>query len=293
MKIAITGGAGFIGHHLTSRLLHKGHEVTILDNLHRSTFERPQLRGARCIEGDVRDRDGCLHAFTGVETVIHLAAQSNVMGSEQDRDYTFSTNVVGTWNVAQAAEAAGVRHLVFASSREVYGDADCLPVRESAPLRPRNTYGASKVAAEAVLTGLAPNAPAVSTIRLGNVIGSGDSGRVIPIWLEQARAGRPLTVFGGSQLLDLVPVDFVCGVIARIVDRGPLVGPLNVASGRGTPILSLARRIINLTGSGSSVDIVPSRAPEVSRFCADVTRLRCELGMDPPNHPLLSIEATW
>jgi UDP-glucose 4-epimerase len=293
VRIAITGGAGFIGHHLVWFLVREGHEVVVLDNLRRSTFERPQLRGSRCIDGDIRDPTACLEAFDGADTIIHLAAQSNVMGSESDSDYTFGTNVVGTWEVAQAARRAGVNHLVFASSREVYGDQAQLPVSESAALNPRNTYGASKVAGEAILSVLGSSWPAVSIVRLSNVIGPGDSGRVIPLWLRNARAGCPLKVFGGGQVLDLVPVAFVCSALARIVTGNPLEAPLNIASGTQTPMLRLARRIIELTDSASAVEVVPARGPEVTRFCADVTNLRAVLQMEPPSDPLGCIEASW
>ena len=293
MRIAITGGAGFIGHHLVAHLVGEGHEVIVLDNLRRSTFERPQLVGARSFEGDIRDRSACLGAFEGVETVIHLAAQSNVMGSESDPEYAFSTNVVGTWEVAQAARQAGVGHLVFASSREVYGDPAELPVKESAPFQPRNAYGASKVAGEAVLSMSGGSLPAVSVVRLSNVIGPGDSGRVIPLWLRNARAGCPLRVFGGDQVLDLVPMAFVCAALTKVATGSPLNGPLNVASGTQTPILRLAKHIIELTDSRSKIEIVPARGPEVTRFCADVSNLREVLRLAPPADPLAAIEASW
>jgi UDP-glucose 4-epimerase len=216
-----------------------------------------------------------------------------VMGSESDPDYTFTTNVAGTWQVAQAARQAGVNHLVFASSREVYGDPSELPVSELTALKPRNRYGASKVAGEAILSALCACWPAISIVRLSNVIGPGDSGRVIPLWLRNARAGCPLKVFGGDQVLDLVPVDFVCAALGKIASGVPLASPLNVATGTRTPILGLARRIIELTGSTSSVEVVPARGPEVTRFCADVTGLRTALQMEPPRDPLAAIEASW
>lgn len=293
MRVTVTGGAGFIGSHLVAKLVCDGHAVTVLDNLRRSTFERPGLHDAVCIRGDVRDRATCLAAFAGADVVVHLAAQSNVMGSESDPDYTFTTNVVGTWEVVRAATEAGVRQLVFASSREVYGDVEEIPVLESAPIRPRNTYGASKAAAEAVLSGLGATAPSVSILRLANVIGPGDSGRVTPLWLDRARVGQPLQVFGGEQVLDLIAVDFVVDAVARVIARGGVPGAMNVGSGVGVAILDLARRILDLTGSESPVEVLSRRGPEVSRFCADTRRLRTELQLLPPANPLEAIEAWW
>jgi nucleoside-diphosphate-sugar epimerase len=292
MKVAVTGGAGFIGHHLVRRLVADGHNVVVLDNLRRGSFERPELRGAQCIEGDIRDRQTCLDAFVGAETVFHLAAQSNVMGSQSDPDYAFSTNVTGTWEVAQAARTCGVRNLVFASSREVYGEPERLPVHEDTPFSPKNAYGASKVAAEVMLAALGREWPGISVARLSNVIGAGDTGRVIPLWLERARAGCPLEAFGGKQVLDLAPVDFVVDSLLSIGTGEPRAEPVNIGSGVGTPILQLARYIVELTDSSSELRVLPPRGPEVTKFVADTTRMR-SLGMTPPTDPLAAIEASW
>lgn len=293
MNFAVTGGSGFIGHHLVQRLVAAGHSVVVMDNLRRSSFERPGMSDARCIEGDIRDRLACIRAFAKADVVVHLAAQSNVMGSEVDRDYAFATNVQGTWEVAQAAEASGVKHLIFASSREVYGNAKVFPVKECAPLAPFNFYGASKAAGESVLCAWRGKSLGVSILRLSNVIGSGDCGRVIPLWLERARNNAPLTVYGGKQVLDLVPVDFVATAILRTAEIGPVDGPVNVATGVETRIHDLARHIITLTGSKSAIEIVEARGPEITRFCADTSRIRTELKLTPPAHPLEAIETTW
>jgi UDP-glucose 4-epimerase len=293
MRVTVTGGAGFIGHHLVGRLVGLGHDVTVLDNLHRGSFERPGLLGSRCVEGDVRWLEDCASAFEGADAVVHLAAQSNVMGSQSDPDYTYATNVAGTWNVVRAAAKASARHLIFASSREVYGNARCLPVAETAPLAPHNLYGASKVAGEVLVSSLPEASPGTSILRLANVVGPGDSGRVVPLWLTNARCGAPLTVFGGAQTLDLVPVAFVCDVLARVLEVGPLPGPINVGSGSGTPILELAGRITSLTNSSSTIEVVAARDVEVTHFRADVRRMQRELGLEPPADPLAAIEADW
>lgn len=293
MKVAITGGAGFIGHHLAALLLSEGHSVTVLDNLRRASFERPELRGARLVEGDIRCASDCECAFTGADAVVHLAAQSNVMGSQSDPDYTMATNVTGTWTAALAAAESGVQHFVFASSREVYGEAEALPVKESAPMRPANLYGATKAAGETLLRHAPLGDMGVSILRFSNVIGRGDSGRVVPLWLQNARSGLPLTVFGGTQTMDLVPVSFACEAVGAVLGHGPVCGPLNIGSGTATPILDLAKHLITLTRSTSAIEVAPPRGPEVMRFQADTAALRAVLGLEPPQHPLESIEADW
>ena len=153
MRVLVTGGAGFLGSHLVDAVVAAGDEVIILDNLYRGSAANidAHLRSGAVtfIEGDIRDYTAVLEAAAGVDVVYHLAAQSNVIGALEDTDYSFTTNVAGTYNVLKAAACAGVRRLVFSSSREVYGEPDSIPVPESAPLTAKYPYGASKIAGEA------------------------------------------------------------------------------------------------------------------------------------------------
>src|SRR5690606_7722392 len=111
----------------------------------------------------------------------------NVMGAVADAEYSFTTNVGGTFNVLRAAASADVRRVVFASSREVYGEPETLPVSESAPYKPKNAYGASKASGEAFCSGWAATAGfEVQILRLANVYGPRDSERVIPTWIQCA-----------------------------------------------------------------------------------------------------------
>ena len=296
MQLTVTGGAGFIGRHLVRALLDAGHTVRVLDSLQRASFagfDGETLSGADCIEGDIRDPAACAKAMAGAQAVVHLAAQSNVMGSVDDPTYCYETNVAGTWHVFEAARASGVEQLVFTSSREVYGEPDRLPVAEDAPLRSKNTYGASKIAGEAILSMGGADHPGVSVLRLTNVVGPGDRDRVIPLWVEAARAGEALRIFGGEQQIDFVPVGTVVECVMRALERGPLDAPVNVGSGRTTTLQALAERVLvafsrNGT-SGSEVQILPSRGPEVARFCADVTRMGTLLGVAAPTDPLAEL----
>jgi UDP-glucose 4-epimerase len=291
MRVVVTGGAGFIGHHVVAGLVARGAQVTVIDNLHRGSFERAQLAGAALVHGNVLDSELCGEVFRRADCVVHLAARSQVMSSQREPQETFDTNVLGAWAVAREAIAAGARHLIFASSREVYGNSDQLPVAETAVLAPHNVYGASKAAAE-LLLGRMPGLP-LTILRLSNVIGPGDSGRVVPRWLHAAQTGAPLTVFGGTQLLDVVPVGTVVEAILRSLDLGPIQGPINIGSGVATPILELAKRILALTGSTSPIVIEPARDVEVDRFCAETTRMTGVLGVRAPADPVASIGEWW
>jgi UDP-glucose 4-epimerase len=188
MRVLVTGGAGFIGSHLVDALVGRGDEVLVLDNFRRGLMKHidghVSAGRVHLIRGDIRDEAAVSGAMSGVELVYHLAAQSNVLGAVQDMDYSFSTNVVGTFNVLKAASAAAVRRVVFSTSREVYGEPDEIPVQERAPLRAKNPYGASKIAGE-LYCGVWETATSMDckVLRFANVYGPRDRDRVIPHWL--------------------------------------------------------------------------------------------------------------
>ena len=293
MKILVTGGAGFIGAHLVAASVAAGDEVVVLDNLRRGV--RAKLSGdVRLIEGDIRDRDTVALAMRGVGRVYHLAAQSNVLGAVTDTDYSFTSNVVGTYNVLVAAREAGVERVIFTSSREVYGEVERLPVSEDRPMDPKNAYGASKVAGEVYCrTFQNTYGLDVSVLRLANVYGAGDRDRVIPIWLDRARRGEDLELYGGAQVLDLVPVALVVAAL-RCTAEAPLGGRVvNVGSGVGTPLRDLADRIARLPSREVGLRVLPARSIEVTRFVADVARMRGLLGLEPPADPLEGLTALW
>lgn len=291
MRWLVTGGAGFIGSHLIDALMARGEdEVIALDNLRRGRWAHlsahdgdPRLVR---LEADIRDADAVREAYAGVDAVFHLAAQSNVLGASKDVHYSSETNVVGTVNVLSGALGAGVRRAVFTSSREVYGDPEELPVREDRPLAPKNFYGASKTAGEAYCAAFRQRGLDVCTLRLANVYGPRDTERVIPLWLGRAQRGLDLEVYGGKQVLDFIWIDVVVDALLRAADLDSLTEPVNVGSGQGTPIITLAERILTASGGASSIRMLPAREEEVVRFVADTRRMRDVLGLAPPDDPL-------
>ncbi len=298
MKIVVTGGAGFIGSHLVDRLLHAGNaEVVVLDNLLRGRVahlaQHSTNSALRIVEGDIREPALLHELFAGADTIYHLAAQSNVIGAVSDLNYSFSTNVAGTVHVLQAAQQANVRRVVFTSSREVYGEVVQLPVREETPLNAKNAYGASKAAGELYARVFQTTyGLETSVLRLANVYGPRDRDRVIPLWLDAARAGRNLIVYGGTQLIDFIYIDTVVEALIRAATR-PLWGPLNIGSGQGTPILALAERILALDGVDVQIDRQPAREIEVARFTANVAAMYEYLDLEPPDDPLFALEQLW
>lgn len=292
MQCVVTGGAGFIGSHLVDALLAvPENSVLVLDNLRRGRLANLARHGAdgrlRFMTGDVRYGTEVEEALRGAEVVFHLAAQSNVMGSVTDPQYAFETNVLGTYNVLDAAVRMGVRRLVFASSREVYGDPTSLPVAETHLLSAKNTYGSSKVAAEVYCRSFT-NVFGLETaiLRLANVYGPRDFDRVIPLWIERAQHDEPLDLFGGDQLIDFVPVGLVVEAFIRAAGADIIGTPVNIGCGVGTPIRDLAQRILSLIGGRSELRIAPARQEEVRCYVADVRRMQTLLRLAPPLDPL-------
>ncbi len=290
MRVLVTGGAGFLGSHLVDALVEQGDEVVVLDSLRRGRLShlraRLDERQITLVTEDVRDYASVMRAMADAEIVYHLAAQSNVMGAMQDIDYSFTTNVLGTFNVLKAAAAQGVRRVVFASSREVYGEPERLPVPEEAPLEAKNPYGASKVAAEAYCRAWqSVSSLECLVLRFANIYGPRDRDRVIPLWMERAHQGEDLELYGGQQVLDFLWVGHAVVALTAAASC-PADGPVNVGSGRGVPLLDLAQHILTLTGSRSEVKNRPAREVEVVRFVADVRKMRSVLGMEPPENSL-------
>lgn len=288
-RILVTGGAGFIGSHLVDQLVRqRAYRVVVIDNLKRGRLANlaQSMEQIEFIEGDIRNRELIARATRDVDTVFHLAAQSNVLGAVADLDYSFTTNVVGTVEVLRAAKEAGVRRVIFTSSREVYGEPQSLPVIEAAPLAPKNAYGASKAAGEMYCRVFSNDGLAVRVVRLANVYGPRDFDRVIPIFLDQAGRGEPLTIFGGQQILDFVWIGTVVDALIKVSELPEWPGPVNVGSGQPTTILDLASKVVALLGSSSEIRVVPQRSVEVSRFLASTEQMEKILGIAPAVDPL-------
>jgi len=288
----VTGGAGFIGSHLVDRLLtDSAVEVVALDNFSRGRGANvAHLRDEprfRLIEADVRDRNALAAALSGASIVYHLAAQSSVMGGFRDPVQTFETNVVGTFNVLRAAAQAGVGRVVFTSARDVYGEPIGLPVDEESPLLAINSYGASKVAGEVYCRAFRREfGLQTAVMRLASVYGPRDHGRVVPQWLELATAGQELQIYGGKQVMDFVWVGHVIDALDRAGNMDGPIPPINIGSGTGTRIIDLARRIIRLTEGQHKIKFQPARPMDITRFIANVERMRQILKLEPSLDPL-------
>lgn len=302
MRTAITGGAGFIGSHLTEHLLDAGDDVVVLDNL--STGRLANLDGVlahprlRFLEGNILDRSAVDEAVHGCDRVFHLAAAVGVHLIVDKPLDSLRTNIHGTEVVLDSTLAAGAT-LLLASTSEVYGKntADKLPEDSDrilgSPLKSRWTYAAAKGIDEAFAHaywrefGLQ-----VSIVRLFNTVGPRQTGRygmVVPNLVRQALAGEPLTVFGdGQQTRCFSFVRDVVPALVRIAETPASRGQAyNLGGSFEVSILDLARRIVALTGSSSQIRLVPYEQAygegyeDMRRRVPDNARARELVGFDP------------
>lgn len=271
--VLITGSRGLVGSRLAEIARGEGWSIAALD-----------LREDARHRGDVRDARDVARALTDCSGIVHLAAVSRVLWGEQDPALCWSTNVDGTKTIIDCAMASRRRPwIVLASSREVYGEPDRLPVAEDAPLAPLNVYGRSKVAGERLVLDARGAGLQTAVVRLSNVYGSPHDhpDRVVPAFVQAAVEGRPLRVDGAANTFDFTHVDdAVRGLVAimRALEHGEPPPPLHLLTGRPTTLGELAALTIELAGSRSAIIEAPSRTFDVSRFYGDPTRAGRLLG---------------
>lgn len=281
----VTGGAGFIGSHLTRALLADGRRVTVLDNL--SVGRRAVVpEGARFVHGDIRDEAAVIEALRDVDCVFHLAAQVTIRGSF-DRFYEdLDTNVMGTARLLKAVDPTKVEWFTLASSMAVYADAPSPdPIDESHATLPLSPYGVGKLAAEGVARQiLGARGVPFTAVRYFNTFGPGQTYTpyvgVITIFITQLLRREGITIFGdGQQERDFVHVDDIVAGTAATPGREP--GTFNLGTGRGTSLNQLAAMLIERLAPGQRPAQAPTQAGELRYSVADIGAARRALGYAP------------
>lgn len=289
MKVLVTGGAGFIGSHVTDVLLEAGHEVAIIDNLWEHGGGRmeninPQARFYRM---DVRDA-----ALAGAfekerpEVVCHLAAQHSVKLSIDDPVYDAQVNILGLINLLQCCTRFGTRKVVFASSGSIYGAAEELPVDEDTPPRPESPYGITKMASEHYLRfWQETHGLDFTALRYGNVYGpcqdpTGEAG-VIAIFARSILLGEPVRIdWDGEQRKDYVYVRDVAHANLMALTKGS--GEVYcIATGQGTSVNALYRGLANVIGHDVQIIHAPKRPGDIYLSCFDCRKAKEQLGWVP------------
>jgi nucleoside-diphosphate-sugar epimerase len=307
MKALVTGGAGFIGSHLSERLLEQGATVRAIDAF-TDFYPRPlkernleNLRGRAgydFVEGDLRDVD-LSTVLDGITHVFHLAAQAGVRKS-WGRDFlTYTTNNVdATQRLLEAVKDRPLERFVYASSSSVYGDAVPIPMREDAMVQPVSPYGVTKLAAEHLCLLYTANfgVPTVS-LRFFTVYGPRqrpDMG--FHRFLRAALTGQPITLFGdGEQTRDFTYVDDIVAALVAAGQRGHSGGVYNIGGGSRVSINEVLAMVGRVTGRTVDIRREPAQKGDMRDTFADTSRAKAELGFAPSTHleQGLRAEAEW
>ena len=294
MRVVVTGGAGFIGSHVADRLLARGDEVHVLDDLSKGTRDRVP-DGAELHVADIRDPDAVFEAARP-EAVVHLAAQADVRVSVERPADDAAVNVLGTVRILEAARRHGAQVVFASTGGAIYGECDG-PAPESAPRRPLAPYGTSKLCGEEYLsTWNRLHGTRHVSLRFGNVYGPrqephGEAG-VVAIFMGLLRGDGTPRIYGdGAQTRDYVYVgDVVRAVVAALGADG---GVYNVGTGVETSVLELDAAVERAAGVERAPVHEPARAGELQRSVLDVSLAARELGWRPEGTLADGLDSTW
>ena len=281
----VTGGAGFIGSHVTDALLADGYAVTVVDDLSSGSAERVPA-GAELREVDIVDAGALGRVFEEVapQAVYHLAAQASVVASVADPGRDCDVNVRGTLNVLEHAGRAGAPVVFTSTGGALYGDEAPMPTPEDRIPAPLSPYGASKWAAESyVRTWALSSGIPHAVCRLGNVYGPrqsphGEAG-VVAIFSGLINEGRTPTLYGhGKPTRDYI---YVTDVVAALIAATGRAGVYNIATGVETDVLGIWKGLAETAGSDIEPQFADLRPGELQHSRLDISRAEAELGWRP------------
>jgi UDP-glucose 4-epimerase len=302
MRLLLTGGAGFVGSHLSEHLLEAGHHVSVLDNLSTGSIDniahlKDHPRFSYTIDS-VTNEPLLAELIDGADAIFHLAAAVGVKLIVERPVHTIETNVHGT-EVVLTHASKKKKLVVIASTSEVYGKSTDVPFREDADVvlgataKHRWAYACSKLIDEFLaLAYWKERQLPVLIVRLFNTVGPRQTGRygmVLPTFVSQALAGEPITVFGdGTQSRSFTYVGDVAGALVRLVAEPRAVGEVfNIGSREEVRILDLAERVKGLAGSASPIRIVPydqayeAGFEDMPRRVPDISKIQDLIGFEP------------
>jgi UDP-glucuronate 4-epimerase len=295
MKVLVTGGAGFIGSHLTRTLLDAGHEAAILDNF--DSFYDPAVKranvdafgsGARIYEADLCD-EGMVFSILAKErfdVIVHLAARAGVRPSIENPKAYIDTNITGTYHLLEGARQAETNHFIFASSSSVYGLCKTTPFSEDTPLpQTLSPYAATKLAGEH-LCGNFSNLYGMRVVCLRFFTVYGPAQRpdlAIHKFTDAIHRGEPIPKFGdGHTRRDYTYIDdIVQGVLGAMDYRGELFDIFNLGESETTTLNELIAAIESALGKKAVIQQLPEQKGDMPMTCADISKARRLIGYNP------------
>lgn len=300
-KILVTGGAGYIGSHAAGELINSGHKVVIIDNL--SSGKRENLNAAaKFYEGDIKDINFLRDVFANenISTVMHFAASIEVGESVEKPEMYFENNVVNTARLLEAMHEAGVKNIIFSSTAAVYGEPDKLPIAETAPVRPTNPYGYTKLLAEKNIKYFCQFAGFHAVVfRYFNACGCRPGGDVVPTHHShlidnvmevalghQAQVsvlGNDYPTFDGTGVRDYIHVSDIARAhvlaLEHLSDKSFEV--FNIGTGKGLSVLEIINAAAENLNKIIPMEVVPRRAGDPAELVADAGKILQAWGFKP------------
>lgn len=300
-RVMVTGGAGFIGSHITERLLDQGHEVLVVDNYYSSTrrnlthlLDHPNI--------EVMRHDVTFPLYVEVDEIYHLACPASPIFYQRDPVQTTKTSVHGSINMLGLAKRTGAK-ILLSSTSEVYGDPQVHPQTEDYwgnvnPIGIRSCYDEGKRCAETLFFDYRRQHDlGIKVARIFNTYGprmQPDDGRVVSNFIVQALAGEPITIYGdGSQTRSFCYVDdMVDGLMALMATDHEVTGPINIGNPVEFTMIELAELVLELTASSSTIDHRPLPQDDPARRRPDISKAKEALGWEPRTRLREGLERT-
>jgi UDP-glucose 4-epimerase len=290
-RVLVTGGSGFIGRHVVSELSNDGAQVRVVD------LEPHPDSSVDIVRGDIADEQVLQAAFEGgMDSVVHLAAVTSVLKSLEQPERTYKTNVEGTHRVLEAARAAGVTSLAFASTNAVTGPMEEPAITERSRLRPLTPYGATKAAGEMMMSAYtASYGLRCACIRLTNVYGLGMQAKdsIVARLMRVIRTGATFEIYGdGRQVRDYVNAADVVAAMRLALTDERWAGPMVIGAGASLSVLEVVDEVKRVTGSQLDVRHGPAKAGEMPAVIVDPSQAH-EAGWSPRYDFTEGITAVW
>ncbi|HEX4282011.1 MAG TPA: NAD-dependent epimerase/dehydratase family protein [Solirubrobacteraceae bacterium] len=290
-RVLVTGGSGFIGRHAVAELTRAGAVVRVVD------LKPHPDPAVDVVVGDIVDGDVLDAAFAGgIDSVVHLAAVTSVLRSVENPVGTFETNVAGTQAILEAARAAGVRSLAFASTNAVTGPMEAPAIVETATLKPLTPYGATKAAGEMLMSAYtASYGVRCVYVRLTNVYGPGMQAKdsIVARLMRAIRLGRTFEIYGdGRQVRDYVHVSDVIDAVRLGLVNDDWTGPVVIGSGKSMSVLEVVEAVRDVTGASFEVTHGPARPGEMPAVIVDPSRAK-SFGWSPQFDFETGLRGVW
>ncbi len=276
MNLIVTGGAGFIGSHLTKYLIKKGHNVSVIDSLRRGSFDNlEEIKDQIDFqEIDILDYEKMKNVVKNTDGIFHQAALGSVPQSFKEPEEYHRVNAIGTENVLKLAKEFGFK-VVYASSSSVYGNQEKFPIKENAEKKPLNPYGQSKLESEQFAKKYADIGVKVIGLRYFNVFGIGQNPNyagVVPKFIERLIQHKPPIIYGdGSQLRNFTFVDDVVEANILAFENKTEHSFMNIATGVMTSVKELATIMIKLSGLSIEPTYEKARDGDIEKSQADIS----------------------